>query len=328
MCSSAISKFKTTIDQSNTRRTFLSYFCVWLWIGWISFYFFFTLSIPFLYIYAKPLFTSIIGLMIISGVSTISRNKQPKIAFKVGDWMLKNISVYFQSRFIVEDEDVLASCGPSIIALEPHDVLPLSIFAFNTVLKGLKGHNCLGCVTSACFQVPIMKHIYTWVNAVSVDKKTMIKALENGFSPVLCPGGVQEVTLMTDDSECVLYLKSRFGFIKLALAQGVPLIPAFTFGLRNSFSFWVPKDKFSKTVARKIGFLPMLFFGQFGILFAPAKPCTYTTVVGKPIIMPKIADPSEADLKKYHTIYIEELTRIYELFKEENNMGHVKLRIA
>jgi 2-acylglycerol O-acyltransferase 2 len=114
----------------------------------------------------------------------------------------------------------------------------------------------------------------------------------------------------------------------LALQHGVPILPAFTFGLRNSFDFWIPRSKLAKTIARKIGFLPMLFFGMFGIPFAPSKPCSYTTVVGKPIIVPKIDEPTEEDLLKYHAIFLEEITRIYELYKKENGMGHVTLRIA
>lgn len=35
--------------------------------------------------------------------------------------------------------------------------------------------------------------------------------MKRGVSAVLCPGGVQEVVLMENPNECVLYLKSRFG---------------------------------------------------------------------------------------------------------------------
>lgn len=78
--------------------------------------------------------------------------------------------------------------GNAIFVIEPHDILPLSIFAFNDILKGLKGHKCIGCITSICFYVPMMKHIYTWVGAKSADKNNITTMLKNGFSPVLCPG--------------------------------------------------------------------------------------------------------------------------------------------
>lgn len=92
-------------------------------------------------------------------------------------------------KVIVEDVSAISSSGPAIFAMEPHDVLPLSIFSFNDCLGAVKGHKCLGCVTSACFAVPIMRHIYTWVNAHSIDKKSLVKMLRSGISPVICPGG-------------------------------------------------------------------------------------------------------------------------------------------
>lgn len=218
--------------------------------------------------------------------------------------------------------------GPSIFAIEPHDILPLSIFAFNDCLKGLKNHKCLGCVTSICFYIPIMKHIYSWVNAVSADRNNLKRMLRKGISPVLCPGGVQEVTLMKDENECILYLNSRYGFIKLALQEGCPIIPCFCFGLRKTYQYWIPKNKVFISIGRYFGVLPMLFFGVWNIPFSPAKPVDYTNVIGSPIILPKIENPTEDEIQKYHKIFINEITTLYEDNKNFYDMGHVTLRIA
>jgi diacylglycerol O-acyltransferase 2, plant len=145
---------------------------------------------------------------------------------------------------------------------------------------------------------------------------------------VLCPGGVQEVTLLKNDKEIVLYLSKRLGFVKLALQHGAPLVPVFSFGLRNSFSFWIPKGKFFHSLGRQFGVLPMAFFGLWGLPLGPSKPCDYGIVVGKPIPVPCIADPSIDELKRYHALYIEELTRIYELKKAEFGLEHVSLRVV
>ena len=225
----------------------------------------------------------------------------------------------------------LLSCtfeGPAIFAIEPHDILPLSIFAYNDCLGGLNGHNCVGCVTSVCFYVPIMKHIYSWVNARSADKKNMVSMIKSGLSPVLCPGGVQEVSLMKSENECVLYLNSRFGFIKLALQQGVPVIPCFCFGLRKTFRYWIPKGSFFTRIGRFVGVLPMIFFGVWNIPFSPGKPVDYTNLVGTPIVLPKIENPSDEDIRKYHALFIKEISSLYEDNKKDFDMGDVVLRIA
>ena len=235
---------------------------------------------------------------------------------------------YFHTRLILEDFEDIKNSGQAIFAVEPHDILPLSIFAFNDKLNGIPGHKCLGCITSFCFNIPFMRHLYTWVNSTSVDKKNFISLIESGISPVMCPGGVQEVTLMESDKECVLYLNSRFGFIKLALQYGIPIVPAFTFGQRKSYTSWVPKNKFIINIGRKIGFMPLLFFGLWGLPFAPALPVDYTVVVGTSIKLPKIADPSHSEVQKYHALYISKLSALYEANKAKYDMGDVSLRIV
>lgn len=44
--------------------------------------------------------------------------------------------------------------------------------------------------------------------------------VSTGHSPVVCPGGAQEVTYLDSDQEMILYLRSRFGLVKLACQYG------------------------------------------------------------------------------------------------------------
>lgn len=244
-------------------------------------------------------------------------------------WCVKKSAEYFHIKVLVEDSEALRKCGPAIIAMEPHDVLPISIFSFNDALNSLPGHHTVGCVTSACFSVPIMKHMYTWFDVVAVEKQNIITALRNGISPILIPGGVQEVSYLTNtDNECVLFLKSRLGFIKIAMQQGVPIIPVFSFGLRGTYSFWLPSGDWALKVGRTLGFLPMVILGLWGVPFGPAKPCDYVNVVGMPIEVVKTDDPNEEQLKETQEKFFEALRRLFEHHKEEYGMGAVTLRIV
>ena len=47
---------------------------------------------------------------------------------------------FYHLRIFVEDKEALEKCGPALFALEPHDVLPLSIFAYNDTIRGFSGH--------------------------------------------------------------------------------------------------------------------------------------------------------------------------------------------
>ncbi|KAJ1431239.1 diacylglycerol acyltransferase [Ochromonadaceae sp. CCMP2298] len=320
--------YTVTLDKSKVKRGIMNYVAVFLWIGWTNFYFNFTLAIPLLYMYNKTLLSVLTGAILLSAFSSIDRKKQPKWCWRLGEYVMRRSAEYFHVRMIVEDREALEKAGPVLFAMEPHHVLPLSIFAFNDCLKGFEGQRCLGCLTGAAFKVPLMRHMYTWCNSISVDKRSITKYMGQGYSPVLCPGGVQEVILMKNEDECVLYLKSRLGFIKLALTHGRPIVPVFAFGLQNSFFFFVPRGKFMAGVARKLGFLPMAFFGVFGTPLGPARPCDYTNYIGSPIPVPKIEHPSEADLRKYQALYVAALSKIFEDHKEQFGMGRFTLRVA
>ena len=60
----------------------------------------------------------------------------------------------------------------------------------------------------------------------------------------------------------------------------------------------------------------------------PPKPCCFTNIIGKPIPVPKINNPTEEELVKYRDLYIEGISRLFETYKAEYGMKDVKLRIA
>ena len=42
--------------------------------------------------------------------------------------MFRNVSPYFSFKLEFEDYEAVDNCGPSIFVLEPHGVLPISLF--------------------------------------------------------------------------------------------------------------------------------------------------------------------------------------------------------
>ncbi len=142
---------------------------------------------------------------------------------------------------------------------------------------------------------------------------------------------------LQNDSECVLFLKQRYGVVKLALEFGTPIYPTFCFGLRKMYPAWVPKFKFMKSWGSALGYVPVFFLGIFNIPFAQPKPTPLNVVVGKPIIVEKIEDPSvlsrrgdeevERRVKQIHGQILSEIERIFETYKHEFEMGHVTLKI-
>ena len=310
-----------TLSKLNTQLNWSHYFAVYIWIGWLNFYIVLIFLLPVLFNLNRFLFSILLGFIIISALLPVNRELQPKIFYDFGNWLLSKGSEYFHVEEIQKH-------SPAIFALEPHDVLPISLSFFQPS-GTIPGHECAGLITSVCFLIPIIRHVYTWSNAQSVDKNNIIKLIQNGISPALCPGGAQEVAyLNTDTKECVLYLSKRLGFIKIAYQYGVPIIPVFSFGLRNSFDLWNIRNAFLHKLGRRLGFLPVIFFGLWGTVMGPPKPCKYTNVIGPPILLTKTENPSEQELLAVSNTYINEIKRLFEQYKNEYDMSEFTLRVV
>jgi Diacylglycerol acyltransferase len=276
-------------------------------------------SLMFLAIYYLELSTAICCLLsllavLISALAPLNKHgsPNPKWCLSIGNWIMTMGAEYFKLKVVLEDYDAMrlsAETGkPAIFVLEPHDVLPVSIFSLCDFLGALPGkRRLIGCISSACFKVPLMRHVWSWVCAESIDRKNVVRLLKGGVSVCLCPGGVREVIEMSrqqqkksnrlnskaskksgysiastaDNSssssskttlipsvsdgdlqteliadttkssintvdtetevfeeECVLYLRERKGFVRLALQHGCPLVPMFTFGQREVLEPW------------------------------------------------------------------------------------------
>ena len=303
---------------------------VTLWLGWNG-------LIVYLLIYTIFFASSwertiIIGLMVLSLL--LPPDFPGAAGHKIGDWIMLQSEQYFGLKTIIEDEEGLirqAEKAALIFAFSPHDILPFGVFSFNPILNRVPAGSKVVClVTSAIFNVPFMKHIYTWVKTKPVDKKTFLERLHKKESFTFCPGGVQEVILLDPQkpNDLVLFLQNRKGFIKLALSTGSPIVPVFGFHLDGTFSYWFPRGVLIEKLSRTIGFLPMIYFGRFGIPYGIPHPRKLTVVIGSPIDVPKVVDVTSDKVDEYHQLFLVELGKLFERHKCSEGYGDKSLKIA
>ncbi|TKR72636.1 hypothetical protein L596_020053 [Steinernema carpocapsae] len=178
------------------------------------------------------------------------------------------------------------------------------------------------CTLNMNFLTPVMRLLITSLGYISVAKESIeyqLKRDTHGRAVVIVLGGAEEA-LDAHHDNFTLTLKSRKGFVKLALENGAHLVPVFSFGendvytqIRNERGSWI------RTVQTKIkeilGFSPVLFLGRgifnysFGLL-PYRKPINI--VFGAPISVEKVEDPTREQVQELHEKYCEALTKLFD----------------
>mmetsp|Transcript_17933 Transcript_17933/g.40507 ORF Transcript_17933/g.40507 Transcript_17933/m.40507 type:complete len:186 (+) Transcript_17933:187-744(+) len=184
-------------------------------------------------------------------------------------------------------------------------------------------------MTSAVFRVPLLKHVYSWVRGLPVDKATFKGRLERGESLTFSPGGVQEVLMLDpkNPQRISIYLRPRKGFIKLALLNGSPIVPVFGFGFDGSYTPVVPKGKVVMFLSRRLGAVPLFYLGRWNIPFGIPRPHKITVCIGKAIDVPKIECPTSELIENYREIFLKELDALFHRHKESAGYGDRTLKI-
>ncbi|ODN05324.1 2-acylglycerol O-acyltransferase 1 [Orchesella cincta] len=176
------------------------------------------------------------------------------------------------------------------------------------------------------FKFPVLREYALLMGLCSASRRSMNNILgseKKGNVAILMPGGAPEV-LDAHPNAYVLQLCNKKGFIKVALENGSPLVPVFSFGENEIHSQYPnPKGSILRTVQEFIqswiGIPPAVWYGTgFVIDFGPfpyAKPIT--VVVGAPIHVPKIENPTTKEIDELHSIYIDAITDLYYAHKDK-----------
>jgi len=87
---------------------------------------------------------------------------------------------------------------------------------------------------SVLFAVPFLRELALFSGCVDASRATAEKQLRAGYSVQVLPGGERE-QIQTVRGREKLFLKARFGFVKLAIRFGAPLVPVYAFGASDLY---------------------------------------------------------------------------------------------
>lgn len=245
--------------------------------------------------------------------------------------MLSPMLDFFEYEQIVESSPVdvvkaMLEGKKYIIACQPHGVISYCAICSSIYFPEFRCKVKLA-MASAVLHTPILKHvigIFGVIDASKASIKAQLSTQGVEGSVILYVGGIAEL-FMSCRKEERLFLSERKGFIKLALTEGVDVIPVYLFG--NTSVLTVVKTGFLAKLSRKLQVSLTYFWGKYNLPIPRNEKLLY--VSGQPLGLPHIAHPTRADIDVWHAHYCKEVIRIFDTYKERVPMyKHKKLIIT
>ncbi|CAI7926716.1 unnamed protein product, partial [Closterium sp. NIES-54] len=256
-----------------SRHSAADWLAMVLWMGWLHI----LLALLLLIALTFPHPLAIALLLLLATLAVTPVDVEGPLAQAYRRFIYAVVLRHFPVRMLFHDRTALTFGKPYVIAVEPHSVLPVGLGAF--MCHALAAGGVAGA-TSAIFRVPLLRQCWQWARLAPATRALLSGVLQRGRPVIIVPGGVQECLFMAPGKE-VVFIRQRFGFIRLALQHGVPLLPCFVFGQTSAYRWWRPEGAWYRWVARRLGFAPILFWGMWG------SPIPFRTpliiVIGTPI---------------------------------------------
>jgi len=239
---------------------------------------------------------------------------------------------YFPIMMVKDKKCNLKPTENYLMGFHPHGVLSLSAIStfamneddFQDIFPGM---STTMCTLPVWLRVPFFREILMAVGFIPATPKCikyMLQRSDGGNCVALVVGGAPESLYSRPGRKIRLFLKRRFGFIKLALQTGASVVPVFSFGEHLLFdqdenpegSFM---KKFQDNVQKWTGGITFPSFHGRGILqydigMLPYRKQVYV-VLGEPINFGKIENPNYDEIGAAHAKYMENLQDLFERYK-------------
>lgn len=224
-----------------------------------------------------------------------------------------------------------------VFGYHPHGIISHGAFAafatealgFSQLFPGIT--NTLLTLDSN-FRVPLYREYALKMGLASVSKVSIENILSRGGpngegmgrAVTIVVGGARE-SLDAQPQSLRLVLKRRKGFVKLAIRAGADLVPILAFGENELYDQVQPEQhplihKMQLVVKKVLGFTVPLFHAR-GVFNYDVGMMPYrrplNIVVGRPIKVNQSPKPADSYVDELHTIYVKELERIWEEWKDE-----------
>uniref|UniRef100_A0ACD5XX00 Uncharacterized protein n=1 Tax=Avena sativa TaxID=4498 RepID=A0ACD5XX00_AVESA len=158
-------------------------------------------------------------------------NDTNRLGCNIARFVYKHALGYFPITLHVEDYTAFDPNKAYVFGYEPHCAMPLGLWVLAAHVGFMPITKMKILASSAAFYVPFQRHIWTWLGLIPASKENFYSYLGAGYSCAVVPGGLREMLHMDHEQHSeVACIRSRKGFIRIAMQTGCPLVPVFCFG--------------------------------------------------------------------------------------------------
>ena len=243
--------------------------------------------------------------------------KKSWTAFRHQTFLWGAFERYFHLNIITQG-DIDESKGPVLMGFHPHGVYPLTTFwgtrgpSFRAAFPTLEVDVC---GASVMFNCPVLREILLWSGGREVSAASIRHCLKQKRSILLVPGGQREMLHSRADPYSLTYVTKHKGFVRMAIENGVRLVPVLslgeTFCLENVYLPTV-QSWFLKYTG--VGF-PIFPFGRW---YSPiANQVPITLVFGQPMEVEQKDEPTEEEVDSMHKKYYDYVKQLFDEYKAE-----------
>lgn len=238
---------------------------------------------------------------------------------------LRKLFFFFDSKIIVMNEKMYIN-KPVIISIHPHGLIPFGSIInltldnkrFEVSEKNLPIMNDRIIAGGASFNYffPIIREFYLLLGAVDCSRPILDKFLKQENAITVFLGGARE-SGYSGEGSTKLVVNNRWGIFKMALENGISIIPIYTFNENNLFKSLISENRVLEFFHKKTGlWIP---FGR--ILFNKLK---YVTVIGEEIKVEKKNRITNNDIDIVRDLYKKGLQNIFKKYKYLDKNLHDK----
>ena len=210
--------------------------------------------------------------------------------------------------------------GRKYIFLEfPHAIFPMGqVLSAAVVRTAFPGDTICGVAADVIFRFPIFRHVIAWTGTRGASRKNILKIIDEGCACTVLPGGIAEIFVCNHETEDI-YFKNRKQIIRLALEEGINIIPGFFYGNSKIFNPLGTRggtDSWLSRISRKLRASIVFYTGRNGLPVPLRHPLKM--VIGDIIpVECAIAHPTDQQVDEFHKQVMDAIASMYEEYKPE-----------